>query len=89
MISQGELPLAIVHMGVGGTMKMLAERSDTVLFYWWEPDSMIGFGSDMIRLNFDTKHSCIPNKTYAKFPSYHSCDFALGGLHKAYSAQVI
>ena len=35
MIDQGDLPLSIVYMGVGGTERLIRSTDETVLFYWW------------------------------------------------------
>lgn len=87
MISQGELPLSIVHMGAGGTQSLLEQTNDTVLFYWFEPDALIRPNSSFIRLNFDAPVACA-SSSYNLVPEKITCDFGPGLPHKGYSERM-
>ena len=95
MILQGDLPLEIVYVGVGGTEKMLSSTDETIMFHWWEPSALISDGGMYIRMSFDPAVACEPRNSVgqgyvgALYPDQAVCDWTLGQPHKAYSRQLL
>jgi hypothetical protein len=65
-----------------------------VLFYYWEPSSLISPGSDVevFRVVFDSTFACpLPGAQPASaslYPQRAVCDFAQGQVHKGYSKRL-
>ena len=88
MIINASLPLVIFYSG-GSERRIFDELSNrTLLFYHWEPDSLIPPGSSVVRLNFDDPSACRSNLVHADYPSRFSCDFDSGGIHKAMAGRI-